>query len=206
MSNTKTYTFTEEQLRAVIEDAVDLRDHEVAMNPLLGKPVRTPAAFADEYTKTLGDTFNKNEKEEVKEAEPEDEDEEDEPKGYVSSRPVDKLQFNIDTLKLGNLPGAYKGIQEEGGFFKAFTTAWNNGDWEEGYGCLYGDDTVSNTLDGIHCYGNFWVNPKYANSKVSDLGEIGCRSVAIEGKTDICIAVYYLKKDGTVIAWDMDVD
>lgn len=204
MSNTKTYTFTEEQLRVVIEDAVDLRDHEVAMNPLLGKPVRTPAAFADEYAKTLGDTFNK--KEEVKEAEPKDEDEEDEPKGYISSRPMDKLQFNIDTLKLGNLPGAYKGIQEEGGFFKAFTTAWNNGDWEEGYGCLYGDDTVSNTLDGIHCYGNFWVNPKYANSKVSDLGEIGCRSVAIEGKTDICISVYYLKKDGTVIAYDIDAD
>ena len=201
MSNTKTYTFTEEQLRVVIEDAVDLRDHEVAMNPFLGKPVRTPTDFADEYTKTLGDTFNK--KGEVKEAEPKDE---HSLPGYISSRPVDKLQFNIDTLKLGNLPGAYEGIQEEGGFFKAFATAWNNEDWEEDEAVFGMDDTVSNTLDRLHCYGNFWVNPKYANSKVSALGEIGCRSVAIEGKTDICIAVYYLKKDGTVIAYDIDAD
>ncbi len=76
MGDTKTYTFTEEQLRVVIEDAVDLRDHEVAMNPLLGKPVRTPTAFADEYAKTLGSTFNK--KGEIKEAEPKVEDKEDE--------------------------------------------------------------------------------------------------------------------------------
>ena len=138
MDNPETHTFTEEQMRAVIEDAVDLRDHEVAMNPLLGKPVRTPAAFADEYAKTLGDTFNKNEKEEeVKEIkdekEPKVEDREEPTKiaGYISSRPTERLQFNIDTLKLGNLPGCYKMVKEEGGFFKALSNMWNAGDWFE---------------------------------------------------------------------------
>ena len=242
MSNTKTYTFTEEQLRVVIEDAVDLRDHEVAMNPLLGKPVRTPAVFADEYAKTLGDTFNKNEKEdvwarrakddaelsddqdedarfaarvaeEVKEAEDkeepnveDEEDEEDEPKGYISSRPVDKLQFNIDTLKLGNLPGCYKMVKEEGGFFKALSDMWNAGDWFENEPLMEEDDTTpSSFLDDMHCCSDtFWVNPKYANSKMSDLGEIGCREVAMDGTTAISIVVYYKKDDGTVIAYDIN--
>ena len=209
MSNTKTYTFTEEQLRVVIEDAVDLRDHEVAMNPFLGKTVRTPAAFADEYTKTLGDTFNKNEKEEVKEAEPEDEDEEDEPKGYVSSRPVDKLQFNIDTVKLANLPGLFNTLKSEGVFFKAIANRWNAGEVDEcGLDRLGdGDGTVSENLADLHyCTDNFWVNPKYANKKVSSLGGIGSRVIAEDGKTSVCLWVYYLEKNGTVIAWDMDVD
>ena len=203
MSNTKTYTFTEEQLRVVIEDAVDLRDHEVAMNPFLGKTVRTPAAFADEYTKTLGDTFNKNEKEEVKEAEPEDEDEEDEPKGYVSSRPVDKLQFNIDTVKLANLPGLFNTLKSEGVFFKAIANRWNAGEVDEcGLDRLGdGDGTVSENLADLHyCTDNFWVNPKYANKKVSSLGGIGSRVIAEDGKTSVCLWVYYLEKNGTVIA------
>ena len=202
---TKTFTFTEEQLRAVIEDAVDLRDHEVAMNPFLGKPVRTPATFADEYAKTLGDTFNKNEKEEVKEAEPKVEDEEDEPKGYISSRPVDKLQFNIDTVKLGNLPGCYKMVKEEGGFFKALSNLWNSGDWFENEVSMGEDDTPASFLDDMHyCSDTFWVNPKYANIKASDLGEIGSREVAMDGTTAISIIVYYKKDGGTVIAYDLN--
>lgn len=207
MSNTKTYTFTEEQLRAVIEDAVDLRDHEVAMNPFLGKPVRTPAAFADEYAKTLGDTFNK--KEGVKEAEPKDEDEEDEPKGYISSRSVDKLQFNIDTVKLANLPGLFNTLKSEGVFFKQIANRWNAGEVDEcGLDRLGdGDGTVSENLADLHyCTDSFWVNPKYANKKVSLLGGIGSRVIAEDGKTSVCLWVYYLEKDGTVIAWDMDVD
>ena len=209
MSNTKTYTFTEEQLRVVIEDAVDLRDHEVAMNPLLGKPVRTPAIFADEYAKTLGDTFNKDEKEEVKEAEPKVEDEEDEPKGYISSRPVDKLQFNIDTVKLANLPGLFNTLKSEGVFFKSIANRWNAGEVDEcGLDRLGdGDGTVSENLADLHyCTDSFWVNPKYANKKVSSLGGIGSRVIAEDGKTSVCLWVYYLEKDGTVIAWDMDVD
>ena len=242
MSNTKTYTFTEEQLRVVIEDAVDLRDHEVAMNPLLGKPVRTPTAFADEYTKTLGDTFNKDEKEdvwarrakedaelnddqdedarfaaqvaeEVKEAddkeEPTVEDEEDEPKGYISSRSVDKLQFNIDTVKLANLPGLFNTLKSEGVFFKQIANRWNAGEVDEcGLDRLGdGDGTLSENLANLHyCTDSFWVNPKYANKKVSSLGGIGSRVIAEDGKTSVCLWVYYLEKDGTVIAWDMDVD
>ena len=281
MSDTKTYTFTEEELLAVIEDAVDIRDHEVAMNPVLGKPVRTPAVFADEYAKTLGGTFNKEEKQmdnpetytftreqlhqaflsavirrsdeimrenqgcenawigrvstfekfaedavnrlvgaptapksEVKEtvtAEPKDEeepkfeDDEDEPKGYISSRPVDKLQFNIDTLKLGNLPGCYKMVKEEGGFFKALSNLWNSGDWFENEVSMGEDDTPASFLDDMHyCSDTFWVNPKYANIKASDLGEIGSREVAMDGTTAISIIVYSKKDDGTVIAYDLN--
>ena len=196
------YTFTREQLRAVIEDAVDLRDHEVAMNPLLGKPVRTPAAFADEYTKTLAGTFNKNEKEEVKEAESKDE---HSLPGYISSRSVDKLQFNIDTVKLGNLPGCYKMVKEEGGFFKALSDMWNSGEWFEDEPLMEGNGTPCSFLDDAHCCSDtFWVNPKYAHTKVSDLGEIGCREVAMDGTTAISIVVYYKKDDGTVIAYDIN--
>ncbi len=228
MDNPETYTFTGEQLRVVIEDAVDLRDHEVAMNPILGKPVRTPAVFADEYAKTLGDTFNKNEKEEVwarrakedaelsndqdedarlaAEAKKKETEDEEEPKvaGYISSRSVDKLQFNIDTLKLGSLPGCYKMVKEEGGFFKALSNLWNAGDWFEDEVSMEEDDTPSSFLDDMHCCSDtFWINPKYAHTKASDLGEIGCREVAMDGTTAISIIVYYKKDDGTVIAYDI---
>ena len=206
VDNPETHTFTEERLRVVIEDAVDLRDHEVAMNPLLGKPVRTPAVFADEYAKTLGDTFNKDKKEskvEVKDAEPKD-DEHSLP-GYISSRSVDKLQFNINTLKLGNLPGCYKMVKEEGGFFKALSNMWNAGDWFEDAVSMEGDDTPCSFMDEGHCCSDsFWLNPKYANTKASDLGDIGCREVAMDGTTAISIMVYYKKDDGTVIAYDIN--
>ena len=241
VDNPETHTFTEEQLRVVIEDAVDLRDHEVAMNPFLGKPVRTPAAFADEYAKTLGDTFNKNEKEDVwarrakedaelsndqdedarlaaeaekkeieNEKEPKVEDKESEPKdehslpGYISSRPTERLQFNINTLKLGNLPGCYKMVKEEGGFFKALSNMWNAGDWFEDEVSMEGDDTPCSFMDEGHCCSDsFWLNPAYANTKASDLGDIGCREVAMDGTTAISIMVYYRKDDGTVIAYDI---
>lgn len=236
VDNPETHTFTEERLRVVIEDAVDLRDHEVAMNPLLGKPVRTPAVFADEYAKTLGDTFNKNEKEDVwarrakedaelsndqdedarlaAEAEKTETEDEEEPKvaGYISSRPVDKLQFNIDTVKLANLPGLFNTLKSEGVFFKSIANRWNAGEVDECGPDRLGDEdgedgTVSENLADLHyCTDSFWVNPKYANKKVSSLGGIGSRVIAEDGKTSVCLWVYYLEKDGTVIAWDMDVD
>lgn len=69
------------------------------------------------------------------------------------------------------------------------------------------DGTLSHALSDLHyCSDTFWVNPKYANKKVSSLGGIGSRVIAEDGKTSVCLWVYYLEKDGTVIAWDMDVD
>lgn len=137
------------------------------------------------------------------------EDEEDEPKGYISSRPVDKLQFNIDTVKLANLPGLFNTLKSEGVFFKQIANRWNSGEVDEcGLDRLGdGDGTVSENLADLHyCTDSFWVNPKYANKKVSSLGGIGSRVIAEDGKTSVCLWVYYLEKDGTVIAWDMDVD
>ena len=136
-------------------------------------------------------------------------DEEDEPKGYVSSRSVDKLQFNIDTVKLANLPGLFNTLKSERVFFKSIANRWNAGEVDEcGLDRLGdGDGTVSENLADLHyCTDNFWVNPKYANKKVSSLGGIGSRVIAEDGKTSVCLWVYYLEKDGTVIAWDMDVD
>ena len=136
-------------------------------------------------------------------------DEEDEPKGYISSRSVDKLQFNIDTVKLANLPGLFNTLKSEGVFFKQIANRWNAEEVDEcGLDRLGdGDGTVSENLADLHyCTDSFWVNPKYANKKVSSLGGIGSRVIAEDGKTSVCLWVYYLEKDGTVIAWDMDVD
>lgn len=133
--------------------------------------------------------------------------EEESPKvvGYISSRPVDKLQFNIDTVKLGNLPGCYKMVQEEGGFFKALSDSWNVGEWVENESSMEGDDTPCSFLNDMHCCSDtFWVNPKYAHIKAVNLGEIGCREVAMDGITAISIVVYYKKDDGTVIAYDLN--
>lgn len=129
--------------------------------------------------------------------------------GYISSRPMDKLQFNIDTVKLANLPGLFNTLKSEGVFFKQIANRWNAGEVDEcGLDRLGdGDGTVSENLADLHyCTDSFWVNPKYANKKVSSLGGIGSRVIAEDGKTSVCLWVYYLEKDGTVIAWDMDVD
>lgn len=152
----------------------------------------------------------KKEIDDEEEPEVEDEDdEEDEYKGYISSRPVDKLQFNIDTVKLANLPGLFNTLKSEGVFFKPIANRWNAGEVDECGVDRLGESsgTLSNALSDLHyCTDSFWVNPKYANKKVGSLGGIGSRVIAEDGKTSVCLWVYYLEKDGTVIAWDMDVD
>lgn len=45
------YKFTEEQLLAIIEDAVDIYRHEVIVKN--GENVRRPPVFADHYVKHL---------------------------------------------------------------------------------------------------------------------------------------------------------
>ena len=113
-------------------------------------------------------------------------------------------------MKLANLPGLFNTLKSEGVFFKAIADRWNGGEFDECGIDRLGDctaDTLSNALNDMHCCSDtFWVNPKYANKKVGSLGEIGSRVIAEDGTTSVCLWVYYLKKDGTVIAWDMDVD
>ena len=107
-------------------------------------------------------------------------------------------------MKLGNLPGCYKMVKEEGGFFKVLSDLWDAGEWDEDESPMEGDDTPSSFLDdSLCCSDTFWVNPKYAHTKASDLGEIGCREVAMDGTTAISIIVYYKKDDGTVIAYNI---
>ena len=96
-------------------------------------------------------------------------------------------------------------VKEEGGFFKALSDLWNAGEWFEDEASMGDDDTPCSFLAGLHfCSDTFWVNPKYANIKVGDIGEIGCREVAMDGTTAISIVVYYKKNDGTVIAYDLN--
>ena len=96
-------------------------------------------------------------------------------------------------------------VKEEGGFFKALSNMWNAGDWFEDEVSMEGDDTPCSFMDEGHCCSDsFWLNPKYANTKASDLGDIGCREVAMDGTTAISIMVYYKKDDGTVIAYDIN--
>ena len=53
---------------------------------------------------------------------------------YISSRSADKLQFDVNKIKLGNLPGLFERIQHEGGYFKKWSAMWAAGptDAEEG--------------------------------------------------------------------------
>lgn len=207
MSDTKTYTFTEEQLRLAFKEAAKRRDEEIVRdNPGCDNAwlmrISTWYEFAEDAVKRLIDSVQPQDDNKTAEQE------EEEPTkiaGYISSRPVEKLQFNIDTLKLNNLPGCYKMVKEEGGFFKALSNMWNAGDWFEDEVSMEGDDTPCSFLEDGHCCSDtFWVNPKYAHTKASDLGEIGCREVAMDGTTAISIMVYYKKDDGIVIAYDLN--
>lgn len=207
MDNTKTYTFTREQLRQAFKEAVKRRGDEIIRenqscgNAWIGR-VSTWDEFAEDAVKRLIDSVQPQD--DSKDAERE---EEEQPKigGYISSRSVDKLQFNIDTVKLANLPGCYKMVKEEGGFFKALSNLWNSGEWFEDEVSMEGDDTPCSFLEDGHCCSDsFWINPKYAHTKASDLGDIGCREVAMDGTTAISIIVYYKKDDGTVIAYDIN--
>lgn len=129
--------------------------------------------------------------------------------GYVSSRTTDKLQFDVDKVKLGNLPGLFKMIQEEGGFFKLFSTAWNNQEWdEEDNPCIldYSDNTLEEALGELHCFGTYWANPKYVNQKVSSLGELHSRIVVVTGTTDIMLIVTYRESDNIIVCYDLCVD
>lgn len=218
MSNTKTYTFTKDQLLELFFHAARRRDDEIFHEssrlgvpcPWLGQ-ISSWDEFAEDCVNRLdaGPLAEETESEDKgSDMPPSDEQEEEGPTkvaGYISSRSVDKLQFNIDTLKLGNLPGCYKMVKEEGGFFKALSDSWNAGEWLENEPIEGGDDTPCSFLGDMHCCEDtFWVNPKYANTKMSDLGEIGCREVAMDGTTAISIMVYYKKSDGTVIAYDLN--
>lgn len=146
---------------------------------------------------------------------------------YISSRSADKLQFDVNKIKLGNLPGLFERIQEEGGFFKKWSNMWAAGpnaprnDDDEGMTeeepeavlenwSLAGDD-LSKTPIAEMLEHNHWINPLFKDKMISDAkGGIASKTLyglmRNDGSDEMWLAVYYEVETGTVIAWEYDVD
>ena len=142
---------------------------------------------------------------------------------YISSRSTDKLQFDVNKIKLGNLPGLFERIQHEGGFFKKWSDMWAAGptDAEEGMTeeepdavlencCIVGNDLSKTPITELFSH-NRWVNPLFKDKMISDAkGGIATKTlyglVRSGGSDEMWLAVYYEVETGTVIAWEYDVD
>ena len=146
---------------------------------------------------------------------------------YISSRSADQLQFDVNKIKLGQLPGLFERIQEEGGFFKKWSEMWKNGpdkiydDPDEGMT----EEEPEAVLENLYVVGNdlsktpvadlfennHWLNPAFKDKMLSDVkGGIASKTLygmMHEGHSDeMWLAVYYEVETGTVIAWEYDVD
>lgn len=142
---------------------------------------------------------------------------------YISSRSADKLQFDVNKIKLGNLPGLFERIQHEGGYFKKWSAMWAAGptDAEEGmteeepeavleYCYIVGNDLSKTPITDLFSH-NRWVNPAFKNKMISDAkGGIATKTlyglVRNGGSDEMWLSVYYEVETGTVIAWEYDVD
>jgi len=146
---------------------------------------------------------------------------------YVSSRSADKLQFDVNTVKLGQLPGIFDTITQQGGFFKKFADMWKEGenyigdedeglmeyDTDETLEVLHIDDEDMKTfkLADAFSHTDFWINPAFENTVLADIkGGVASKSlygVLSKGHSDeASILVFYEKDTGTVIGWEVDVD
>ena len=142
---------------------------------------------------------------------------------YISSRSVDKLQFDVNKIKLGNLPGLFERIQHEGGFFKKWSNMWAAGPSyaEEGMTEEEPDAVLENwSLAGADLSKtpitemlehNHWINPAFKDRMISDAkGGIASKTLyglmRKGGSDEMWLAVYYEVETGTVIAWEYDVD
>ena len=146
---------------------------------------------------------------------------------YISSRSADKLQFDVNKIKFGQLPGLFERIQHEGGFFKKWSEMWKNGpdakykDPEEGMT----EENPEAVLENLYVVGNdlsktpvadlfennHWLNTAFKDKMLSDVkGGIASKTLygtMHEGHSDeMWLAVYYEVETGTVIAWEYDVD
>jgi hypothetical protein len=146
---------------------------------------------------------------------------------YVSSRSADKLQFNVNDVKLGQLPGIFDMLKHEGAFFKKWSDMWKNGpdkiyeDEDEGMS----EEEPDVVLESYHLneadldrkkisemyFHNHWLNPLFADKLISEVkGGISsktiCGLVRPSGSDQIYIVVLYETDTGTVIGWDYDVD
>lgn len=144
---------------------------------------------------------------------------------YISSRSTDKLQFDVNKIKLGNLPGLFERIQHEGGYFKKWSDMWAAGPVptceEEGMteeepdavleNCYVVGQDLSKTPITEMFSQNRWVNPAFNDKMISDAkGGIATKTLygtLQKGHSDeMWLSVYYEVETGTVIAWEYDVD
>ena len=146
---------------------------------------------------------------------------------YISSRSADQLQFDVNKIKLGQLPGLFERIQEEGGFFKKWSDMWKNGpdkiydDPDEGMteeepeavlenSYIVGNDLSKTPVTEMFAH-NHWVNPAFKDKMISNVkGGIAAKTLygtmRSGGSDEMWLAVYYEVETGTVIAWEYDVD
>lgn len=142
---------------------------------------------------------------------------------YISSRSTDKLQFDVNKIELGQLPGLFERIQHEGGFFKKWSDMWAAGptDAEEGMteekpdavleNCYIVGRDLSKTPITKMFTRKRWVNPAFKDKMISDAkGGIATKTLygtlQKDGSDEMWLAVYYEVETGTVIAWEYDVD
>ena len=142
---------------------------------------------------------------------------------YISSRSVDKLQFDVNKIKLGNLPGLFERIQHEGGFFKKWSNMWAAGPTygDEGMteeepeavleNLFINEENLSTTPITEMLEHNHWINPAFKDKMISDAkGGIAsktlCGLMRKDGSDAMWLAVYYEVETGTVIAWEYDID
>jgi len=145
---------------------------------------------------------------------------------YTSSRSVDKLQFDVNKIKLGQLPGLFERIQHEGGFFKKFADMWKEGenyigdedeglmeyDTDETLEIMHIDDEDPKTFKIKQMFSNMhWLNPAFEDNVLADI-KGGMESKSLYGllskghSDEANILVFYEKDTGTVIGWEVDVD
>jgi len=146
---------------------------------------------------------------------------------YISSRSADKLQFSINGLKLGQLPGLFERIQHEGGYFKKWSNMWAAGpdarykDEDEGMteeepeavleNCSIMGNDLSKTPITEMIWHNRWINPAFKDKMIADVkGGIASKTLygamRSGGSDEMWLSVYYEVETGTVIAWEYDVD
>ena len=124
---------------------------------------------------------------------------------YKSNLSLGRLQFDVNNVKLGLLPGIFDTVSNEGAFFKNFSDDWANGYWDEGWD-VEPTKIADNWYDYFLKQNEAWVNPAYATEDTND--EFVCRTVNPDNeKKDVAVSVIYdPTNDNTIVGWIVDAD
>lgn len=123
---------------------------------------------------------------------------------YKSSRSENQLQFDVTNMKLGQLPGVFDSVTNEGAFFKNFSDDWANGYWEDGWDVE--PTKVANTwFDYLRKKTEAWINPAYDTFDTDD--DFVCRTVYPENqKRDVAVSVIFDNTNDIIVGWFIDAD